>query len=72
MGTVLMPLSIKLRDKDRGTLGVNMNLLTDRLLICFRREIEQMASWKARILVFELSHDSRHMRGASCFLCQRL
>lgn len=48
MGRVLAPLPITLRDKDRGTLGVNMNLLSDRLFICLGREIEQMASWRAQ------------------------
>lgn len=48
MGKMLAPRPIKLRDKDRGTLGVNVNLLTDRLLICLRRETERVASWRAQ------------------------
>lgn len=50
MGTVLAPHPIKLRDKDRGTLGDNMDLLTDRLLIFMRREPEQMIRWEHRNL----------------------
>lgn len=46
MGKMLAPRPMKLRDKDRGTLGVNVNLLTDRLSICLRRETEQVASWR--------------------------
>lgn len=46
MGKMLAPRPVKLRDKDRGTLGVNVNLLTDRLSICLRRETERVASWR--------------------------
>lgn len=46
MGKMLAPRPMKLRDKDRGTLGVNVNLLTDRLSICLRRETERVASWR--------------------------
>lgn len=49
MGKMLAPLPVKLRDEDRGTLGVNMNLLADRLLICLRRETEKLVSWRAQV-----------------------
>lgn len=70
MGTALAPHPTKQRDKDRGTLGGNMDLLTGRLLISMRREPEQTIRWGAQELCLNcLTAYEISMRGYRTHCC---